>query len=250
MSAAEEAQRKTALLEQLREERRRLGNPSFGKIAALSEKAPELYPSRAIGRSHPSIEVRLVRLASPTMSAILGGERKGLPRWPWVASFVVCCQRLSYDARFIPTDPGRDGLAVWAEHYRRAEGTARRGPKLPRHALAFLATFGAYARNTLAAEMERQTGDPDITLRASVLFASDPGYIDLALALLMRETSSQHAATIKLADAIADVADPSAIIVRYARELAAAATSEDEAAAFTEAADRAAHRRPPARAGN
>src|ERR1700679_4075342 len=95
MSAAEEAQRKTVLLTHLQKECERRGSPSLGKIAALSEKAPELYPPRAIDRSHPSIETRLVSLSRATMSAVLGGGRKGLPRWPWVASFVLCCQRLA-----------------------------------------------------------------------------------------------------------------------------------------------------------
>ncbi|MGI8331231.1 hypothetical protein ACRYCC_14800 [Actinomadura scrupuli] len=61
-----------------------------------------------------------------TVSETLNGHRKGLPDSAWLASFVLSCQRLAFEAKVIPTDPGTSSLPAWQTALREAEAEAER----------------------------------------------------------------------------------------------------------------------------
>ena len=107
------------------------GSPSYTRIIEMAPRLGHIYPD-------------LYGLASLTMtfsksslSENLHGRRQTLPDPVWVSCFILCCQRLGFEAGRLRTDPGRGGLPGWQDRLREAENEARmlglplrRGPRI------------------------------------------------------------------------------------------------------------------------
>jgi hypothetical protein len=248
MRGHDAARGKTAFIAQLRDHHTRCGKPTYHKIAELSLNVSMRYPSRTTGGPPcRGADTHLVTLSVSAISEILADKRKGLPSFPWIASFVLCCNQWASEIGTIAADPGRDVLPEWAKRRELAEqpGTAapdarsRRPPgiRLPKHLRDFLADHGPYGR-ALAQQVE--DGDAEAIFHTTILLGTDPAHRDEALALLLQAEASKHAAVSELFDASPDGLDPS-VAAHYARALAEAARAagrQQEAAAFYKAAAR------------
>ncbi|WP_433332057.1 hypothetical protein [Spirillospora sp. CA-294931] len=103
---------------ELKQFHRRCGKPRYRAIvkmlAVLQKEQPELKM------------VENVTFSKSGISEVLNARRNGLPSSDWVASFVLCCQRLAVITGNMESDPGRDGLWSWQEALREAEDQAER----------------------------------------------------------------------------------------------------------------------------
>jgi hypothetical protein len=248
MRGHDAARGKTAFIAQLRDHHARCGKPAYHKIAALSLDVSMRYPSRTPGGPPcGGAETHLVTLSVSAISEILADKRKGLPSFPWIATFVLCCNQWASEIGTIAADPGRDVLPEWAKRRELAEQARTAGPaarsrgprgiRLPQHLRDFLADHGPYGRALI---QQVADGDAEAIFRTAVLLGTDPVHRDEALALLLQAGASQHAAISELFDASPDGLDPS-VAARYARALAEAAKaagSQQEASAFYKAAAR------------
>ena len=92
------------------------GRPSYTVLAAISQELPQLYTPA------PGTKCHFLPLPVSTISEVLGGKRKGLPPFDWVASFVLCCQRHAYERHLLSRDPGTSSLPWWASQRAQHEG--------------------------------------------------------------------------------------------------------------------------------
>jgi hypothetical protein len=248
------ARGKTAYIKELEELYSRC-LASMGEIAEFSRTAEERYPRRVTGNaSARKSQVRLEPLAISTISQILSNQvRKKLPRWPWVACFVVSCNGLAFENDVTDVDPGRDALSYWVRRHILAESAERHGGvTLPTGPRTFLANHGPFGKTLIE---EVGAGVSSAFYPAAVILASSRDHRDEALALVFWRLASEHPATSSLATDAPDALEPGNI-ARHARLLAEKAKSPDEAAAFHQAADRASedsardrHRTPPRSGG-
>lgn len=229
-----------AFLAELRELRERSGRPSYKTIAALSEDLARLYPPPG------GVECRFVPLSVSAISEVLAGKRKRLPSFDWVASFVLCCQRLASGIQ-VSQDPGTTSLPRWLDRWKAAQagpGDAGAGgdrslrpEPLPAYQKTFLAGHGPYGQILID---QAQAGDCDAICRVAILLATDPAHGDAAQALLLRAAGAGHARSLTLLDDNPAGLPPSAAAgCALALAQAAEATGDrDEAHAFCQAAAR------------
>lgn len=97
----------------LRDHHIECGAPSYRSLAKVSQRLPELYPEALQGRTLP-------KLSLSGISAVLNGQRTGLPPAEWVAVFVLSCQRRGFETCVLATDPGPEILVDWMAWYRQA----------------------------------------------------------------------------------------------------------------------------------
>jgi hypothetical protein len=223
----------------LRELRKASGRPSCRKLAAASEKLPELYPDRD-----------LPTLSSTAISEVLNGKREGLPSASWVVSFVLCCQQLSEKVRGTKDKPDLGDVNHWLEklqaaqdaieldaqsasrrqasHAAGADESSGRGASLgtpdPRAHLD--REVGATASEVAVGSVEpkklpdaereylasygshgqqlltaMEAGTPDAVYRGAILLAASSTHRDTALAQLLRAAAAEHDESIELLDA-------------------------------------------------
>jgi hypothetical protein len=90
------------------------GEPPYGIFAEYSKRLGDLYPD-------PHGRESLHGLSKSAVCETLAGRRKSLPTPAWLASFVLCCQRLAYEAAVITEDPGTSTLPGWQSRLRAAK---------------------------------------------------------------------------------------------------------------------------------
>ena len=102
MQGENAAHGKPAFIEELKELNKRCG-ATLREIEQFSRTLMERYPRHVTGNAPPTkLEAQLESLAVSTISQILGNiVRKGLPRWTWVASFVLSCNGLAFEKGII-----------------------------------------------------------------------------------------------------------------------------------------------------
>ncbi len=250
--------------------RLKCGGSSFDAIVSTSERLGELYPAQG------EVPVKLEVLSKTAVSEILGGKRKGPPRFDWIASFVLSCQRLASEKGVISRDPGIAILPEWARKLA-VLSADRRTPRLsdsadatrdrraaaslmpeastmPEAATAgerglasgpltqeqrdFITSHGRYGLVLLA---EVGQGSAEALYRVALLLAADPAHTEQAGSLLI--TAAAALAAYLPACDLLDARDE--LLCREAagraHELAQAAQAgdrADEAAAFYLAAAR------------
>jgi hypothetical protein len=104
-------------IEELCELRYRCGTPSYQQIIAITRRLDALY-----GQQYAELPV----LSKTVLSNVLGGLRKGVPTWPWVAAYVLACQyHGNRKACLLLADPGPATLTAWHERLRQAAAGMR-----------------------------------------------------------------------------------------------------------------------------
>ncbi|WP_157995650.1 hypothetical protein [Thermomonospora amylolytica] len=102
----------------LRDHHLACGAPPYRSVVEVARRLPELYPDALKDRTLP-------RLSVATISAILTGQRVGLPDPEWVAAFVLACQRRAFETCVLVSDPGPEVLPRWMDWYRQAQAEMR-----------------------------------------------------------------------------------------------------------------------------
>ncbi|REF00024.1 hypothetical protein DFJ69_5544 [Thermomonospora umbrina] len=103
----------------LNEARRRAGRPSLQTLEQLSAKLTQPVQKQS--------GLRVLVLSDSTTSNILNGLRQGLPKWQWVASFIIVL-------RVVAAQSGRDPDAVigtlesWETRYDTADAALQAAP--------------------------------------------------------------------------------------------------------------------------
>lgn len=225
--------RKTALLPAYIIEGDQVGAPKDELNVALTQlRADCAYPDslkslslRTVVRTSGDLKTyyqrsvdppcRLYSLSLGAISEILGGKRRGLPTFDWVANYVLSCQRHAAGQRPGRRDQGTTVLAYWlniyALHAADAAGDATRAAEartayqLPQHQQDFVLTHGSYGETVVA---RAQLGHPHARFRVALLLACDPGQTDEAVALLIDVASTGHPLALDLLDACQDVPLP------------------------------------------
>jgi hypothetical protein len=85
------------------------GKPPYSRLEHISMRLHELYPPDESGHR------RLPYLAKSTVSDVLAGRRKGLPKADWLSAFVLSCQRSGWEAGLSADDVGVSSLQEWQE---------------------------------------------------------------------------------------------------------------------------------------
>ncbi|WP_374201563.1 Crp/Fnr family transcriptional regulator [Actinocorallia sp. API 0066] len=96
----------------LRAYHQRCGMPSYGRLSQVS------WELREPGKGHYA-------LSTSTISAVIRGRRRNLPSWPWVATFVLACQRIAAD-NFIPVERPEATLEFWYKQFQAAHDSRLR----------------------------------------------------------------------------------------------------------------------------
>lgn len=107
-----------AFAAQLKEFYGQCGAPTYRSLAKISLRLAELYPDSLQGRD-------LTPLSVAVISEVLNGRRAGLPRAPWVVTFVLSCQRRAVETGILETDPGPQTVTGWIQRWRQAWATAQ-----------------------------------------------------------------------------------------------------------------------------
>jgi hypothetical protein len=200
---------KAVLIGQLRDHHERCGRPRLEELAGTSLKLPGLYPPPPGARCH------FVPLSQAALSETLAGKRKGLPAFDWLASIVLCCQRLAFERRLLVRDPGTSSLPWWGNLRAACAALAglpaaggyddplrrRDGPCtvwLSHGQQVFVASHGPHGPILLD---NAHAGDPDAVYRVAVLLGTDPARHDEAVDLLLQAAAAGHGPSIDLLDA-------------------------------------------------
>ncbi len=171
---------KGAFIAHLRAFHAECGGPSCRKLQRISGDLRSLYPARG------DAAYLLIELSRTAISEILGGKRKGLPSFDWVASFVLSCQRFAVEQGIVARDPGTATLPEWARRRAahdvgsviglarpavsdEAAGAAATG-QIPPRLHSFIASHGDFGSVLLA---RAQQGDPAAIYRVALLLATD-----------------------------------------------------------------------------
>src|SRR5919198_2027046 len=96
------------------------GPPSFAEFEAMSRKFTQ--PLRPSG-------LRVLVLAHATTQGILAGRRRTLPKWPWVASFVIVLRTVAARNGINPDSIGT--LEEWKARHAAADEGLRRARSEP-----------------------------------------------------------------------------------------------------------------------
>jgi hypothetical protein len=107
-------------VDDLRRVLRAVGGPSYAKLDHLSAQ---------VVRQRPPGSFSLVTLPSSTTSEILSGQRKQVPKWPWVLTFLTVLQVAAQQGGIDPAVVGT--LDEWQ---RKHEAVLAAGQALPRSA--------------------------------------------------------------------------------------------------------------------
>ncbi len=186
------------------------GGPSCRKLERISRDLRSLYPAQG------DAAYLLIELSRTAISEILGGKRKGLPSFDWVASFVLSCQRFAVEQGIVARDPGPSTLPEWAR--RRAAHDAGAGAGFARppaeqssseeHATAtgqippqlhsFIASHGDFGPVLLA---RAQQGDAAAIYRVALLLATDDCRNIQSVPLLIAAGASGNTEAMDLLDA-------------------------------------------------
>lgn len=224
--------------------------PSYRRLAETSERLGELY-----GRHG------LPGLSSSGVFEVLAGRRKRPPSSAWVASFVLCCQRLGWEAGIIPSDPGIRTLPDWQARLRAArdvqpadDGTAAAPPvpypppetaagapvRLTGAQRTAIEDYGDPGRRLLR---RAESGDADAVYRIAVLLGTDATRGPEAVALLIEAAADGHTGALDLLDADADGLDHRLAALQAHRlgTAAAASGAHGTALAYYRAAVRGGH---------
>ncbi len=197
---------KDAFIAHLRAFHQECGGPSFRNLQRISRDLRTLYQAQG------DAAYLLVELSRTAISEILGGKRKGLPSFDWVASFVLSCQRWAVEQGIIARDPGPSTLPDWAR--RRAahdvgivirprdpmagdDSPAEAGQIAPQlH--AFIASHGEFGSTLLA---NAQQGEPAAIYRVALLLATDQTRNIQAVPLLITACTAGNTDAMDLLDA-------------------------------------------------
>jgi hypothetical protein len=96
------------------------GSPKPKEIVQMAQRLQEIYSDDHGLRSLSTT------FSTTGISETLNGYRKTLPDPVWVACFILCCQRLAYEAGTYTHDPGRSSLPAWQSMLKDAENDAKR----------------------------------------------------------------------------------------------------------------------------
>jgi len=174
---------------------------------------------------------KIYALSLSAISETLGGKRQGLPKWDWVANYVLSCHRHAAGERPGRRDQGAAALPCWEIIYSihaadAAAGTARAGGRkpapqdapggagsrsayqLPAHQQEFVLAHGPYGETLLA---RAQRGHPHARYRVALLLACDRKLSEQAAALLIDVATTGHPLALDLLDACRDVAAPAGV---------------------------------------
>ena len=197
---------KGAFIAHLRAFHQECGSPSCRKLERISRDLRSLYPAQG------DAAYLLIELSRTAISEILGGKRKGLPSFDWVASFVLSCQRFAVEQGIVARDPGTSTLPEWAR--RRAahdvgavialarpavseESPAPTG-QIPPQLHSFIASHGDFGAVLLT---RAQQGDPAAIYRVALLLATDESRNIQSVPLLIAACASGNTDAIDLLDA-------------------------------------------------
>lgn len=236
---------KDAFIAHLRAFHQECGGPSYRTLHRISAELPAIYHQQG------DVAYLLVELSRTAISEILGGKRKGLPSFDWVASFVLSCQRWAVEQGIIACDPGASTLADWARRraahdvgvvIRRrdpltAAGVPAETGQIAQQLHAFIASHGEFGSVLLG---NAQQGDPSAIYRVALLLATDPARNMQAVPLLITACTAGNTDAMDLLDACPSQLLPYDAALR-ALELARCAEASGragEALAFFRAAAR------------
>ncbi|HET9896539.1 MAG TPA: hypothetical protein VFQ44_16550 [Streptosporangiaceae bacterium] len=204
--AADTGTSKGAFIAHLRAFRHECGLPSCRKLERISKDLRSLYPAEG------DAAYLLIELSRTAISEILRGQRKGLPSFDWVASFVLSCQRFAVEQGIVARDPGTSTLPEWAR--RRAahdvsavislakppasEDSTTATGQIPPRLHEFIAGHGDYGSVLLA---RAQKGDAAAIYRVALLLATDEHRNIQAVPLLIAACAGGNTEAMDLLDA-------------------------------------------------
>lgn len=230
----------------------RPGRLSIRAVADASEGLAAIY------RPPYDPPCRLHTISASGISEVLSGQRKSMPPFDWVASYVLSCLRCAARHRPGRRDQRTAVLVHWAgiyaAHIAPGGGGAERtgGYRLPQHVQDLAHAHGPYGKVLLA---RAQLGHPHARFRVALMLACDPALAEEGAGLLIDVAITGHPLALDVLDAGHDTAAAAAepghhlagpsreVAARWALDLArtAKASGADRAAyAFYRAADRGA----------
>lgn len=92
------------------------GAPKYRELEEISDQIRKEYP-----------DLNLQFLSHSGICDVLNGRRKSLPSAPWLATMILCCQRLALQVGAFSQDPGVDGLPYWQARLADARRRSRSG---------------------------------------------------------------------------------------------------------------------------